>query len=260
MHRNLLAFCASMWMAAALVGAQGPPPPPPPPIDIIGVEPLELGEVVTGAPFTAEAVSEMIQELVDGNRIERRSTSVVARDSAGRVRREQALPQIGPVAVEPELRLITVSDPGRKVVYTIDQARRTVSRFPMPPAGRPGRRGGLGDGQRGGRPPLPPPRIQSEQLGARQIAGVRTDGTRQTMTIPVGVFGNIRPINVVTERWFSPELKIVVESRTIDPRTGDVFYRVVSLERGEPSRELFEIPPDYTVIERSRPSPGPRPR
>ena len=67
-------------------------------------------------------------------------------------------------------------------------------------------------------------------------------------------------MNVVTERWFSPELKIVVESRAMDPRTGDVFYHVVSLERGEPLRDLFEVPSDYTVIERSRPGPGPRPR
>jgi len=67
-------------------------------------------------------------------------------------------------------------------------------------------------------------------------------------------------MTVVTERWFSPELKIVVESRTIDPRTGEVLYHVVSLDRSEPSRELFEVPPDYTVIERSRPGPGPRPR
>lgn len=257
MHRHVVALCAALSMSGTLVTAQGPPPPP---INIIGVEPLELGEVVTGAPFTADAVSELTQELADGNRIERRSTSVVARDSAGRVRREQALPQLGPVVVEPELRLVTISDPARKVVYTIDEARRTVSRFPMPPAGPPGRRGGFGEGPRGGRPPLPPPRVASEPLGTRQIAGVRTDGTRQTMTIPAGVFGNTRSMSVVTERWFSPELKIVVESRTMDPRTGDVFYHVVRLERSEPARDLFEVPSDYTVIERSRPGPGPRPR
>ena len=255
MHRYLPACGLTLWMAGALVVAQGAPPP----IDIIGVEPLELGDVVTNAPFTAEAVSEMTQELADGNRIERRSRSVVARDSAGRVRREQALPQLGPVAVEPELRLVTISDPGRRALYTIDPLRRTVSSFPMP-SGPPGRRGGLGEDRRGGRSRPPPPRIVSENIGSRQIAGTRTDGTRQTMTIPAGVFGNVRPMTVVTERWFSPELKIVIESRTTDPRTGDILYRVVNLERGEPSRELFEVPPDYTVVDRPRPGPGPRPR
>ena len=68
-----------------------------PPIDIRGVEPLQFGEVVRGAPFSAEAMTEMTQELRDGNRIEQRSTVVIARDGAGRTRREQALPPIGPV-------------------------------------------------------------------------------------------------------------------------------------------------------------------
>ena len=52
-----------------------------PPIDIIGVEPMEFGEVVRGAPFSAEATTEMTQELRDGNRIEQRSTVTIARDS-----------------------------------------------------------------------------------------------------------------------------------------------------------------------------------
>ena len=96
-------------------------------------------------------------------------------------------------------------------------------------------------------------------LGTKQILGLRAEGTRQTLTIPAGAFGNIRPIQVVTERWYSPELKIVLESRRIDPRMGDVTYRVTHLVRGEPDAALFAIPSDYTVIERPRPS-GPPPR
>src|SRR5512134_1730879 len=73
-----------------------------PPIDIMRVEPLEFGEVVRGAPFSAEATTELIQELRDGNRIEQRSTVSIARDSTGRTRREQSLPPIGPVVLDPE--------------------------------------------------------------------------------------------------------------------------------------------------------------
>ena len=254
MHRPVLASCFVVLMAGALVGAQIGPPP----IDIIGVEPLEFGEIVTGLPFTAEATSEMTQEFADGNRIERRSTSSIARDSLGRVRREQALPQFGPFLVEPELRLVTISDPRSKMVHTLDPAKRTVSTFPMPP-GPPGRPGEPGGPSRGGRPPMPPPpRMTVENIGTRQIAGVKADGTRRTMTIPAGVFGNVRPIDIVTERWFSPELNLVVESRRTDPRMGDVVYRLVSLSRVEPARELFEIPSDYTVVD--RPRPGRRPQ
>ena len=76
-------------------------------IDIMGVEPIEFGEPVLGAPFSAGAITEMAQDLPDGNRIERRSTSTIARDGSGRTRREQTLPPIGPVVVEPAPRIIT---------------------------------------------------------------------------------------------------------------------------------------------------------
>ena len=226
-----------------------------PPIDIMGVEPLEFGEVVRGAPFSAEATTEMIQELRDGNRIEQRSTVTIARDSTGRTRREQSLPPIGPVVLDPEVRMITITDPRQQTLYLIDPQRRTVSRSTVP-AGPPRPPGGRSGGGRA----LPPPQISSEALGNRQILGLRAEGTRQTMTIPAGVFGNVGPIQVVTERWHSPELKIVLESRRSDPRLGDVTYHVTSLVRGEPDAALFAIPSDYTTVERPPRPFGPPPR
>jgi hypothetical protein len=225
-----------------------------PPVDIRGVEPLEFGEVVRGAPFSAEAVTEMTQELRDGNRIEQRTTTTIARDGTGRIRREQTLPPIGPVIPDPDARMITISDPQQRIMYFIDPQRKTISKSTAPPGPFPPRRGGRGPGNN-----PPAPQISSETLGNRQILGLRAEGTRQTMTIPAGVFGNVGPIAVVTERWYSPDLKIVLESRRSDPRLGDVAYRVVHLVRGEPDPALFEIPADYTTIERPRP-PGPGPR
>jgi len=224
-----------------------------PPIDIRGVEPMQFGEVVRGAPFSAEAVTEMTQELRDGNRIERRSTVVLARDSTGRIRREQALPPIGPVMPGADLRMITISDPSQRILYLIDPQRKTVSRSTAPSGPPPIPRGEPGAGDR---QLPPPPQISSEVLGNRQILGLRADGTRKIMTVPPGVFGNVGPIDVVTDRWYSPELKIVLESRRSDPRTGDVTYRVTHISRGEPDAALFEVPSDYTVVDR----PGPPPR
>jgi hypothetical protein len=79
------------------------------------------------------------------------------------------------------------------------------------------------------------------------------------MTIPAGAFGNLRPIDIVTERWYSPELKVVVESRRTDPRNGEVLYRLVNVIRVEPAADLFQVPSDYTVVERARPSFRPPP-
>jgi hypothetical protein len=198
----------------------------------------------------------MIQELRDGNRIEQRSIVTIARDSTGRTRREQSLPPIGPVVLDPGVRMITISDPRQRILYLIDPQRRTVFRSTIPsgPPRPPG------EGRGGGKALPPPPQISSEALGNKQILGLRAEGTRQTMTIPAGVFGNVGPIQVVTERWHSPELKIVLESRRSDPRLGDVTYRVTSLLRGEPDATLFAIPSDYTTVERPPRPFGPPPR
>ena len=46
--------------------------------------------VVKGAPFSAEAVSENVQTLADGNKISRSHTTKLFRDSEGRFRRESS--------------------------------------------------------------------------------------------------------------------------------------------------------------------------
>src|SRR5215207_7394217 len=124
MNRVFLACWTLVVVFGGILGAQRGMPP----IDIMGVEPLEFGEVVQGAPFRADAVSEMTQELRDGNRIERRSTVTIARDGTGRIRREQGLPPLGPVVLDPDGRLITISDPRQRALYLIDPQRKTVSK------------------------------------------------------------------------------------------------------------------------------------
>ena len=46
-------------------------------------------KVTTGAPYSAEAVSETAQVLADGNRINRKAVTRIYRDSEGRTRREE---------------------------------------------------------------------------------------------------------------------------------------------------------------------------
>jgi hypothetical protein len=68
------------------------------------------------------------------------------------------------------------------------------------------------------------------------------------------LIGNERPINIVSERWYSPELQIVVMTKQSDPRFGETTYRLTSINRTEPARNLFEVPADYTLkTERSFP-------
>src|SRR3954454_17705215 len=61
-------------------------------------ERVPLEKSVKGAPYSAEIVTETNQTLADGNRIARRTTGRVYRDSEGRIRREEDR-QNGTVAV-----------------------------------------------------------------------------------------------------------------------------------------------------------------
>ncbi|HLL76049.1 MAG TPA: TonB family protein [Pyrinomonadaceae bacterium] len=113
-----------------------------------------------------------------------------------------------------------------------------------------------------GEPPAPPgvrmmrrpanaPRFEEskESLGRQTIEGVEAEGTRTTVTIPVGAIGNERPILITSERWYSPELQLVVMTRHSDPRFGETTYRLTNISRAEPDRSLFEVPSGYTVKE-----------
>jgi hypothetical protein len=86
-----------------------------------------------------------------------------------------------------------------------------------------------------------------QELGKQMIEGVEAEGTRTTITIPAGEIGNERPIEIVSERWYSPELQLVVMSRQSDPRTGETTYKLTNINRAEPAKSLFEVPPGYTV-------------
>ena len=92
-----------------------------------------------------------------------------------------------------------------------------------------------------------------EQLGKQIIEGVEAEGTRTTITIPAGEIGNERPIEIVSERWYSPELQLTVMSRHSDPRTGETTYKLTNINRAEPAKSLFEVPPGFTITDGSQP-------
>ena len=86
-----------------------------------------------------------------------------------------------------------------------------------------------------------------QDLGVRTIEGVRAQGTRTTTTIPAGAIGNVRPIEIVSERWFSPELQMPVLITRRDPRNGETTYRLTNILRGEQPDGLFTVPAGYEV-------------
>jgi hypothetical protein len=229
--------------------------------DVLGLREAFEGKVVKGMPYRAEAVTEVSQSLPDGNRITRKTTASVSRDGEGRTRRETTLAALGPLAPHEAPRLVFIQDPVAGTSYVLEPERRTARRLPNrgPGAGeRPRRERAAPDAGPGpdvmmhgrfhemgeGRWPR-----QQENLGRQSIDGVEATGTRTTVTIPAGAIGNDKAIAIVSERWFSPELQVVVSSTHRDPRFGETTYRLSGIVRGEPERSLFEVPSDYTVRE-----------
>jgi hypothetical protein len=89
----------------------------------------------------------------------------------------------------------------------------------------------------------------TERLAKQIIDGLECEGTRTVATMPAGAIGNERPIETVTETWYSPELQVMILSKRSDPRFGEATYRVTNIVRSEPESSLFQIPSEYTIID-----------
>ena len=90
------------------------------------------------------------------------------------------------------------------------------------------------------------------QLGMKDFEGVKAEGKSTVWTIPAGEIGNRAPINITSESWYSPELQVTVYSRYNDPRTGETVYRLAGLKRGEPPQDLFGVPDEYMLKDKTR--------
>lgn len=244
--------------------------------EILNVEPMENVTSIANAPFTADATTEFTQLLQDGNRIDRRFTTSLARDGRGRTRSEQDVAMLGPLVVlqkgmnwthgtaaavahgEPP-RFTVITDPIEGVTYTLDERLKEARRNSFKAAFNSVidingaievKR--LATKLEAVRAPSKSDEPVVESLGTRQIEGVSAEGTRSTTSIPAGQVGNLNPIHLVTERWFSKELQMAVLITRRDPRSGDTVYRLTNIVRAEPPPDLFTVPSDYRVVDMAK--------
>jgi TonB family protein len=90
---------------------------------------------------------------------------------------------------------------------------------------------------------------RTEQLGTQMVEGIAAEGTRHINTIPAGAIGNERQIDIVSERWYSPELQMVILMKHVDPRYGESTQRLTNIDRSEPDASLFQVPDGYEIKE-----------
>ena len=287
----------------------------------------EIGtsRLVKGAPYSAEAVSESNQVLMDGNKIQRRAVQRLARDGEGRTRierlrrdgtvesvmindvvagkrfwllpdKKRVIEQAGSALMPMHAPLPPQTTPGAASGAVAPPAPPAAPEPPAPPSPmavddarswaedmrqwardltarwRDEHRGPDAEGRSvsvdvvrviepGGDPgetadaiaaippvPLaasPPGQGVTTVIGSKDFDRVRADGSRTTWTIPAGKIGNEKPIEVTSERWYAPDLLLVVSSRYFDPRRGETTYRLTNLKRAEPDASLFKVPADY---------------
>lgn len=238
---------------------------------------LNAASVVKGAPYSATAITESIQTLGDGNQIIQRNEAAYYRDREGRTRIDQTLKSIGKwtVAGDPA-RIITISDPVAGHYYSLNPREQTALIDPggppkkIPLSGGPKKSTPAPDSSDHPKPKGPkvsdktksaPVTTDSsdgrkkESLGTKTIEGVSADGMRTTRIIPAGEIGNVRPIEIVDESWYSPELQMLLMTKHNDPRSGETSYRLTNIKRSDPEPSLFEIPPGYRMLDKAMPKP-----
>jgi hypothetical protein len=266
---SLIAAVAVLFVSGVALaqGDAGAPPPPPgqghrgpesrafDEFGFVGFEAGIGGKTVTGAPFTATFSTQSTQTLADGNQIQRNTSGIFARDTQGRTRREMTLPGIGSLVASSGAppHAVFISDPVAGVNYVLHADEKTADQLPM--RARKGNRDAAEE--RGARK-----RFQNEEttadLGTQTINGVAAQGTRITRTIPAGEFGNVKPIVIVTERWYSSELQTYVMTKRTDPVMGDTVTQLTNIQRTEPDASLFKVPADYAVSQGGGPRGGGR--
>ena len=215
--------------------------------DLLGIlytsQPDSLAQVlpaVNGAPFTAQQVRENVGTLRDGTRIDRKAVYAVWRDVAGRTRRENEAS-------------IWIVDPVARVSYYLDKKSHTATRIPIAIDGREQLQAQAQsrlEGEQSQQTDLENrPQIKHEPLGTRSIEGLQTQGTRTTTIYPIGPSGGSdRPIRVVEEHWYSPELKMDIIHVVDDPRQiTQNKTQLTGIRLGEPDASLFQVPGEYAL-------------
>jgi len=265
----------ALALGAGLAGAQAAPPLPPrgemlrgggqgrdfmPPamgdrVELLGFQGMHGGKVVTGAPFTAVAVSETTQTLSDGNHISRKTLTNLYRDSQGRFRKDVTLPAnagIGPLAVSGQAKsFVFINDPVAGANFVLRSDTKTAEKMEGHGMRGPGK-GVMKDKFKGKfdsrmQEEIANGTLKKEDLGTQTISGLLAQGTRITKTIPAGQIGNEKPILIVHENWYSNDLQMVVKSTRSNPWSGETSYTLTNIQRSEPAASLFAVPSDYAV-------------
>jgi hypothetical protein len=250
-----LSGAVALLAMGAVVGAQGPGPQG----GFRGRGPGGPGggggfvPPIPSAPFSGTEVRSFSETLTGGNSINRSSCAKVYRSTTGATRVEETRDS---ATCSSTPSVIVITDPVAGMRYEINPAKNTYFEMKLPP--------------RPNNPPSGPPpnenrgpngdQVQKTSLGTQPVAGtsLSAEGTQITFTIPAGKDGNAQPIILTSTRWYSPDLHIVVQSSSNDPRGGTSTEQMNNISTAEPAASLFQLPSGLTLETRHFGRPGPQ--
>ena len=73
--------------------------------------------------------------------------------------------------------------------------------------------------------------------------------TIETRTLNPGAIGNDRPISIVKEFWYSPQLGINLSVKRMDPRHATEIFNVTDLSLAEPDPKYFVVPAGFSTVD-----------
>jgi hypothetical protein len=232
---------------------------------------MGTAEVRATAPYSATQEHSSVQTLADGTHISHNMPpEKLYRDSQGRTRTERPLCRAD--FDDPDAGLyVEIHDPVAGYAYVLDVQNQIAHRYTLRASAahvnNSVKAGVLSSGStQASLPsntsvataaPARDPGLRQntkpdvESLGSQTMEGLLVEGTRRTTIIPIGKAGNDAPLTTVHELWRSPDLDIIILSKSNDPRYGEFTTRIINLDTSMPSPLLFQVPPDYKIVDDS---------
>ena len=213
------------------------------------------GGVVQNQPYSDVESLTSTESFADGTKVVHQSQEQKWRDAQGRTRTEMSQVKNGQQAAfhraeifDPVAHTMTSLDLDHKVAIVLHLPERRPGGQRPPP--RP-------QGAQARQPHTPPGvTVTTTDLSGKSIAGVFATGKQVTRTVAAGTEGNTNALVNTSQRYVSPDLKIVLYSSDTNQLRSSV-HEVTTLNRADPDTTLFQVPAGFTV--RNTPQRGGRP-
>jgi len=210
------------------------------PVPFIAAHPFSADEVIVREP-SPHVHMDILKEMDI-----LRETIKVYRDSAGRTRTDVSVPP-NPT----ETPYVMIIDPGAGVTYALDTKNKVARRFSHPhPAGWTVPTTDVPSSGRWITPGMPGNfTMRTETLGSKLIEGLAADGKRISSASPKT---HDEAQENVIESWYSPELLVILLNQQFNSVLGNSTARLENINRAEPDPALFQVPPDYTIVDAAK--------